>query len=324
MPGKKILKGVKPFNKYFFRSCFYHQLMVAYSEFGVSEEYHLLNYMPFYVLNDKNEVDFKKEPVFSSFELEHLTGVREIRKSCCKDISAEIIRSVDSGSPIIVAVDTFYLNFQPDLYNKKHKPHFIAVYGYDKTNKIFSIIDHEYSGSWKYIEQQTDFSVIAEAYAGHERNFSHEFGGRLIKFKKTGKPQALPTGRFKSAIAESKDDIIYSLMTVNDLCKRINETVSEKGKFNEIQALGSLCFRMKSFKRLQNYQLQMVYNDEKLNALITSTEEQIYYIACILQKMFHAGYDDKRVEKLKKRVSDFMSKEIEIHISLLGLCDIGG
>jgi hypothetical protein len=63
-----------------------------------------------------------------------------------KTTSEKIKESIDSGMPVVAgALDMYFLNYYPSLYNKIHIPiHYVLITGYDDENQIFYLLDCSY------------------------------------------------------------------------------------------------------------------------------------------------------------------------------------
>lgn len=132
------LKGVLPFNRFFFRSCYFHQLLACYKYFGVSPEIVIGNYLNLYIQKE-GELRTKEIQVFDKENFEALTGIRQIKFLPQEPIQKELIARLRKGAPSIIAVDCFYIPFRADTFGKIHTDHYITVYGYDSVKRVFII-----------------------------------------------------------------------------------------------------------------------------------------------------------------------------------------
>lgn len=143
---KNKICGVRPFNDFFFKSCYYHQLMAGVACFGIDRDAILLNA---FTLIQPN-FDAGKEGFLHEEKLEKLLGYK---REHCNLNKAKFLRCIDKGQPIIMGVDCFYLESRPDTYQKQHVPHFILAYGYDLENGEVNVVDHQYRNSYEYQEK---------------------------------------------------------------------------------------------------------------------------------------------------------------------------
>ncbi len=143
---KNKINGVRPFNDFFFKSCYYHQLMAGVACFGVDRDAILLN--TFTLI--QNNFNAGKEGLLNEEKLEKLLGYK---REHCNVNRAKLIRCIDKGYPVIMGVDCYYLESRPDTHQIQHVPHFILAYGYDVENKEANVVDHQYRNSYEYQEK---------------------------------------------------------------------------------------------------------------------------------------------------------------------------
>ncbi len=143
---KNKISGIKPFNDFFFKSCYYHQLIAGIASFGVDRDAILLN--AFTLI--QNNFESGKDGFFNEKELEKMLGYKRVH---CNVNRAKLIRCIDKGYPVIMGVDCYYLESRPDTYQIRHAPHFILIYGYDIEKKEVNVVDHRYQNSSEYQEK---------------------------------------------------------------------------------------------------------------------------------------------------------------------------
>ena len=111
------ITGVRPFNEFLFKSCYYHQLIAGLACFGIGYEEFLLSMFVF----AKKSFELDTHEV-SEKEMEKFLGYRT---KICNLTEKGLIRHIDRGRPVILGVDCFYLENRPDTYRQIHNPHFI-------------------------------------------------------------------------------------------------------------------------------------------------------------------------------------------------------
>ena len=153
------IKGVKPFNQFFFRSCYYHQLISALSCFGISEDNVLYNAFP--VLSEK--FGYKIKNIYNEKKLLSYLGCKNQHGILNLDA---ICKSIDKGNPIIIGIDIYYFESRSDTYLKYHDTHFILMLGYDREKDEAYIVDHDYANGTRYQEKtiSLDNLLLAAKY----------------------------------------------------------------------------------------------------------------------------------------------------------------
>lgn len=154
---KNKLEGVKPFGgQFWFRSCFYHELMYAAGAFGIDGRELLLEDFIYYEKNFRiNQNILPMSEMYKSMGI----SLRHINVPNFETVAEHI----DKGFPLFIGVDTFYYKARTDFYRKKHMPHFVLIYGYDRIKKNFYIIDHEYNNSYLFKEKEWEAADILYA-----------------------------------------------------------------------------------------------------------------------------------------------------------------
>ena len=150
---KKIIEGIKPFNEFFYRSCYYHQLLSGLSCFGIEKDNLLLNSF----LQIEADFQIETKELFSEKEIERSMGYKTTRCNISKN---RLIKNIIKNRPIIVGVDCYYLEYRKDTYNSKHMPHFILVYGYDLDNDAVNVVEHDYANDYIYKEKAISLSGL--------------------------------------------------------------------------------------------------------------------------------------------------------------------
>lgn len=143
---KNKISGVRPFNDFFFKSCYYHQLLSGIACFGIDRDVILLNAF----ISIQTNFNTRKEDILIEKKLEKLLGYK---REHCNLTRAKLIRCIDKGQPVIMGVDCYYLESRSDTYQIQHMPHFILAYGYDLDKKEANVVDHQYRNSYEYQEK---------------------------------------------------------------------------------------------------------------------------------------------------------------------------
>ncbi len=166
---KNKIEGVQPFNKFYLKSCYYHQLVAGLACFGISVEGIVLGSFVF----PKKHFEIEK----ISIPEKTLGKVLGFQNKRCNLSKKQLLCNIDKQRPIIVGVDCFYYESRPDTYQKLHDPHYVLVYGYDLDNGTLNVVDHRYKNSFEYIEKIISLDNLLYA--------NKMFRRRPLKRKKT-------------------------------------------------------------------------------------------------------------------------------------------
>ena len=143
---KNKIEGVKPFNDFFFKSCYDHQLLAGIACFGIDRDALLLNTFT----NIQEGFEVGEVELLNEKKLEKLLGYK---KTHCNVSKRKLIKCIDKGQPIIMGVDAYYMEMRTDVYQIEHAAHFTLVYGYDLDNAGVNVVDHRYLNSFDYKEE---------------------------------------------------------------------------------------------------------------------------------------------------------------------------
>jgi len=316
----KKLKGIKPFNKFGFRSCYYHQLITAFSKFGVDDKIWLMNYLQIYKFDaEKPKIFVEELEILSEKEIENIAGLKLIKKKRSENIIDEIINSIDKGMPAIVAVDGYYLDYREDIYKKRHVGHFLLFYGYDKTTKKFIINEHMYLNSQTYVESKVDFKVIDKSFKNYLKRLTKPDSYGIIKIKRKCKPSAIDINKYKKTVSKNKTLISESLTSIKQFCDYLlnvskDEVVLRKYIDAILEPLGIL--RCK--KVINKHQLMFVYENDDINDTADKIVEAQIYIYGILARIKLANaYSEIIIENLRRKLEKYIMLEEKVHNFLL-------
>jgi hypothetical protein len=149
---KNILDNIEPFNKFWFKSCFYHALLSGLGHFGIKAYNVLFSELPVF------ERDFKIKPSIKKLNY-------ELKKINIEGLDT-VKRAIDEGHPVIIGLDCFYLKTRLETFFKEHLSHFLLVYGYDLEKYIFNVIEHNYANSYRFEKKELDINNVFEANTG--------------------------------------------------------------------------------------------------------------------------------------------------------------
>ena len=152
MKNKRFKLGeVKTFNKFWFGSCYYHQLYSAVSCIGGNvDEVLLLNL-------SVPQGNFDSKKVVSEI---NATAFVDYRTKHCNITERKLLKLIAKGIPVIAGVDCYEMKERTDYYHKTHCRHFVMVYGFDFEKKIFNIVDHNYLNDYMFREKEMPFDEL--------------------------------------------------------------------------------------------------------------------------------------------------------------------
>jgi len=165
-----VLDGILPFNDVFYRNCFYNSLfpVVLYDQESIVP--FLVNDWIVYTHADgRYRIDYESvqpiERVFAQVGLGVATSADH------DGVVEALIAELDAGRPAVVWVDSFYESIRRDAFGKEHFDHTLLVYGYDRPQRMFHIIEHDRRDNLSYKPCLLPFDDMALACAGFMERF---------------------------------------------------------------------------------------------------------------------------------------------------------
>lgn len=317
---KKVLEGTKPFNEMSLKSCYYNQMVAAYSYFGVDPKIIASNYLPLYEFNDETKVlSIKHMDLFSEQDLIFLTGVKREYVDEVEDFTQFIIQNINANKPVIIPVDCYYLKYREDMYKKRHCTHFVLVYGYDTNKKKFYINEHYYANSYEYMERVVSFSVLNRSYCNFNKILKKEHEITVV-LSKAG-----------SAVLNFKDSLEKNL--------RERKNQFEISLSNFIKCVDFILNCLKDFEKYKNYETQIleflgdirhpkitqkniyefIYENQEINQTIDRIVENYVFTYGMVAKMrYLKKYNQNSIEKLILRFNELKRLESRLFNLLTG------
>lgn len=317
MPDKKILKGIRPFNQFMFRSCYYHQLMSAYTHFNVDETIVLKSFLPLYGFDEKaGMLSLYEQTLLTDDQLQAFTGVRLIKRRKSVNPIDEIIKAVDRGMPVIVAVDSFELKYRTEVYKKTHVVHYILVYGYCKSDKTFIISENAYENSPVFKESimpMADLKYVMESFNQH---LMRKDGCIMIKLKRVSAEKPADDMGYGALLAPYRNDLLQSYAALLKFCEYFRnvaadgvDAISEKRT-----ALYETVLAVRTRKTAQRYQLSILFNSNTVRYISERIEQAFTFLCGVLYKLQITGKcTQASIEKLCERVRDLQNNEEWLH-----------
>ncbi|MBO1685687.1 MULTISPECIES: C39 family peptidase [Clostridium] len=175
MCDKKLLDNITPFNELFYKSCFYNSLFSVVTHFNKDLIPFFTSEIATYRCNEKNSgvefsVDYSKGKEWQLI-------LRDLEIDCdykteCSELTNSIIRSIDNNKPVILCVDCYYESIRLDAFNKNHVPHSILIYGYDKEDREFYIVEQKNVDTLSYRKCLLSFEDMENSYHSFIKNYT--------------------------------------------------------------------------------------------------------------------------------------------------------
>ncbi|WP_127529467.1 SDR family NAD(P)-dependent oxidoreductase [Paenibacillus kobensis] len=163
LPETLILPGIEPFNDIFYRNCFYNSMFPVIRSFGRSIVPFLANDLVVY-----EEADGEYAATYSAVQtMEAIfaqSGVRAETRYGSDDIVRELLDGLAGGQPAVVWVDCHELPIRQDAYGKRHIDHTLLIFGFDRRERLFHIVEHDRMENLSYRRRTLPFDDLTRAF----------------------------------------------------------------------------------------------------------------------------------------------------------------
>lgn len=301
---KNKIEGVKPFNEMFYKSCFYHQLFAGLACLGIELDNILLN--SFVVIQSDFQIQektFLKEKILAK-----KMGYKYVK---CDIDKNRLISAIDKGYPLIVGVDSYYLESRRDTYMTIHEGHFVLVYGYNLETDEAYIVDHNYRTSYEYIEKQISLKNLLFA---HEKfrggKLQRKYTSGVLHACKHKKNVDISLFLKKQEILQNKE---CSLENVNTLMRLIDsdlQTLAEIGS-KLLNYFKSLRFWLLAISKTKLFCLNVDMRCKLDDLINTYSNFVALFFKMELQKNYDYAY--KKKDFILRKLANIKNLERDIY-----------
>jgi hypothetical protein len=311
MPDRKVLKDIKPFNKFLFRSCYYHQLMAAYARFGVDEQILLKSFLPVYKFDETDGIlSIDEVAVLSETDLERITGIHLIKKCWSDNLTDEIVKTVDRGIPMLLACDSYEMPWRKAVYRNTRIIHWLLIYGYDKRKKTVIVSENDHNGSAQYTELEfpvADLERMAESF--RSRLLKPDFFG-LVKVKRVSKPSMEPVPNYGALIEPLATETRRSADALERFLTYFAEASVREGFNEKGEELRTVLLSIRPKKEAQRYQISALYEDNKVCGAAERIMQAIIFLCGVLYKLKITGKCPNETKvKMRERMAEWLDCE---------------
>lgn len=296
------LEDIKPFNDLFYKNCLYNSLFSVVEFYGCQID-PLFSYDIFYY-----------NVVIDGDILDHIISINEIKNPAIivkedlglqfhsmlvsSEIFQDIQHAIQNNMPVIIWVDSYYLPYRKDTYQKKHLPHTLLVYGIFSDNAYLKIIDHDKYETLTYKKRGIATSDLKKAYEGYLKNYSsygydtfYKFWRGIRKYKQSESVISL----YKENYKRNKNIVSDGLMTISLLERYFLKIYQSESLLREqIENLLLKINYVMELKRAEKYVLQRMNGSDRAIELLNEIDLNFKFIRDILAKYLYSKiYDEK-------------------------------
>ncbi|WP_051287021.1 beta-ketoacyl synthase N-terminal-like domain-containing protein [Paenibacillus taiwanensis] len=177
-----IIPAIEPFNDVFYKNCFFNSVFPVVRHFGQDPLCIMLNDLILYEYDQKDERGQQAASLDRGYRIRYdeqypmqqmfqqLNMKVDIRADS-SNIVAELIEAISHGSPVVVWVDAYYESIRKDTFEKEHLDHTLLVYGYNKEEQIFHVIEHDRRENLSYKSCVLPFADLEQGHVGFRERY---------------------------------------------------------------------------------------------------------------------------------------------------------
>ncbi|QNU66237.1 BtrH N-terminal domain-containing protein [Ruminiclostridium herbifermentans] len=318
----KVIEGLMPFNKFFYKSCLYN------SFFSILEYYkinllHILGYTDgYYHLSEKNQLEFNYiDALESSNEKEMLINLAvkaglEVRIYDKQPDLTFINKEIALTHPVIAIIDCYYMPYRNDTYKKKHVLHPFLIKGYDEQEKVYYVIDQINDESLTYSDFKISYDDLKFGLKSYDTCEAEDFFYCLssYSFNNNSNVDLLALKKYAIDIKKTYHQKIYQgLCEFNTYIEVFNVKSLVDNIDNVILQLNDIA----NFKLVEKHKLALLFEPpyKELNELNDKTlkcwktfRRDLYMFYCSNKKNTSVLYDN-----LKNLLCDIYVQEKEYY-----------
>jgi hypothetical protein len=285
---------VRPFNKLFYRECFYQSLIPALSFFDTDYNVLIANSFSIYAITKPTSViDFSIKHISARADAEVLHAVNidlqpyKYSIDICNDVSVLLA----SGHLVIAQVDCYYLRRKTELYMRVHGPHSLLITGFDREGKTFDVIDNRARLSIDYISDRIAFSEFEEAYNGFNNQFNslrNQVSIHAIsildkqRLMEANNPRALALACYRDHLPS----FVENEAVLEVVCSNFSNITSDQEVFvNNAQQLMHAIGESLIGRRIELYKAREILRDSLLSSLVEKIVEHLELIHSVVAKV---------------------------------------
>ena len=317
---KRILRGIQPFNEMQMKSCYHNQLVTGYSMYGVNKIIVIADSLPLYFYDEeKNELSIQCINVLSKEEMQQLTGVRRERYGNYKNIGEFIIGHIDRREPIILPVDSYFLNYRADRYHILHEAHFVLVYGYDTDEGVYYTVDHMYRNSFVYKKKAVPMKIIQTAYKGFATYLDKGDKKSITVLKKDGIPHGDFEELYRIRLKKMSAALNKSLDALTKFIAFFLGVVVIEKTFSVVQEHSLSVFgELQWYKLAQKNIFGFVFRNPEINKITERILENYIFLFNNVAKVKRVGIlNEKNAIKMLDRAKELLNLERKLHCFLV-------
>ncbi len=316
------ISNIEPFNETVYKDCFYSATFPIIDHFLGSIIPFIVNNIYFYNYDNIQRITYKSKQFdeFADFQntLSKI-GIILVTKLQSEDIISDLINSIKANKPVVILIDCFYESIRHDIYQKRHVPHAITIYGYNTKEQYFNIIEANYLDSILNVKRTLSFNDVKNSYNGFITNLHYSKFFTYFEYSYTNTIQKDKQDYINNSIVQYKQNLLDNRNLIIEGLNAISIFTENFKSILEIRDLSSINLEvlLKNLDILIRNKLSDKYTFVKIfgnkNNLVSQQDSVIgnwNIVRAILNKYkFSSIFKQDSFNVLLKKLSDIYNIE---------------
>ncbi|WP_161627147.1 BtrH N-terminal domain-containing protein [Paenibacillus alvei] len=324
------MERFNPFNDVFFKNCFYNSVFPIISHFQEDIFPFLLDdFILFTFMEGDDGGKIYSVEYCASHELQDLFEDSNLvveSKWDHEKIIEDIIEGISGDRPVVVWVDSYYESIRKDTFLKQHLDHTILVYGYDKKNELFHVIEHDRRENLSYKKCIMPFTDIINGSEGYKRNFSSENKPSHYIFSHQKRERRKPdyVDIFAENIENHRDKLQSSMNALHQFNQYFITLASNELELrSQLDTLISFFNDVLNAKYIEKYRLTLLFgeDDEVVLHVIKLIAQWDHIRKSVLRFKYQPIYHTDMFQPAYEKLLELEADEKSFHITLFAKLD---
>ncbi|WP_051614117.1 beta-ketoacyl synthase N-terminal-like domain-containing protein [Paenibacillus sp. UNC217MF] len=330
LQDSRLLERFNPFNDVFFKNCFYNSVFPIISHFQEDIFPFLLDdFILFTFMEADDGGKIYSVEYCASHELQDLFEDSNLvveSKWDHEKIIEDIIEGISGDRPVVVWVDSYYESIRKDTFLKQHLDHTILVYGYDKKNELFHVIEHDRRENLSYKKCIMPFTDIINGSEGYKRNFSSENKPSHYIFSHQKRERRKPdyVDIFAENIENHRDKLQSSMNALHQFNQYFITLASNELELrSQLDTLISFFNDVLNAKYIEKYRLTLLFgeDDEVVLHVIKLIAQWDHIRKSVLRFKYQPIYHTDMFQPAYEKLLELEADEKSFHITLFAKLD---
>ncbi|RCX20095.1 hypothetical protein DFR58_102164 [Anaerobacterium chartisolvens] len=323
MRTKIELENIEPFCEAWYIDCFYNLVFSVLKHFNKDIRELLVNDIFLYKYS-KNSLTMTVKSIRPLNELQNDIGIAVEEIAPGENLIVDFTELLSKGSPLIVLQDLYFASYRNEFYMKNHHLHTVLLYGFDKDEKYFNIVEQSFMDSYFYKKMYASFSDIFNACEGAFNNFSDKAVSNMgFYLKDPSAPCNRPTDLniYRQKLIENylkhKSEVEESIIHIENFYNDFKDIILREALFWEnVDSIIENCNLIISNKKADLYKYIKLFDSQpelKLHLIESIINEWETIRGLLLKLRLTMSYKMQLLNSSMNRINNIIRLEHEFH-----------